>query len=754
MYPLPVRRLFATVCAIIAVTAWAQDETMYCYPPRSGLPGVRLVPPQDSLRLWADNIDGYKDTVVKATGSVNACRNGVTLNAEEVDYSIVDDSCEARGGIRINRYGDVITGTTLRYRFPSATGDLDRTTYSLARTPDRRFAPHGTADRVEFRGPEKEHLAGATYTTCKMDSEDWIMRTRDLDLDRRTQIGVAHNATVEFMGVPILYTPYISFPLNDQRKSGFLAPSFGTTGTSGFEVDLPWYWNIAPNMDDTFTPRLMSKRGLQLIDEFRYLEPKFSGELDGEILPNDREAGMTRDFVSWRHNQNLGGGVSMALNLQRASDINYFRDLSTRLNLAVQTQLPRDILFAYNTPNWAVTAREERFQTLYDPANPTTISHPYGLSPQVMAVGNWYDRQGADLNFTGELTGFVHPTLINGTRMILYPSVSYPIQSSAWFLTPKIGYNITAYRLGENNPTTIESAQRRLPIFSLDTGLYFDRDADIAGTRYQQTLEPRLYYVKIPFRDQTALPNFSTGLADFTFAQLFTENQFIGGDRINDADQVTTALTSRLIDPETGAELVRGAVGQRYYFQPETVTLNSSLQPGTVYAVPARTNRSDYLAGFAGQIARHWSIDALWQYSPANHRTEQDNITVRYRPEPGKTLNLGYSVRRDSPIPTQNIEEIDVSAQWPLTPNWYALVRYNYSLQDRRLVEGLAGFEYNQGCWTVRLVAHKFITSEQQVTSAFFVQLELNGLSKIGINPLETLRQNIPGYTKTDEVRR
>jgi len=304
---------------------------------------------------------------------------------------------------------------------------------------------------------------------------------------------------------------------------------------------------------------------------------------------------------------------------------------------------------------------------------------------------------------------------------------------------------VTDYKLGDNNTTGVDTIQRRVPIFSVDSGLILDRELKIADTQYQQTLEPRLYYVKIPYRDQTAIPNFSTGQLDFSFAQLFTENQFIGGDRINDADQLTTAVTSRLIDDASGAEVVRGALGQRYYFRSQTVTLDPSL--------PLHANRSDILAGFTGQVTKAWSVDTLYQYSPSQKRTEQENIALRWRPEPGKTLNLGYSVRRDSPDPTQNIEAVDISVQWPLTPNWYTLLRYNYSLADRRMLEGLAGFEYNKGCWTVRLVAHRFVTAEQQSTTAFFVQLELNGLSKIGINPLETLRQSIPGYTKSNEVR-
>jgi len=433
MRPPRLRPIHAAVLGLVATFARAQDEASWCYPsrPAAGTPAAgkaRIAPPRDALRLWADRVDGHTDRDVVARGGVNACRSGVTIVTEELQYSMVDDTCTVPGAIRMDRYGDVLTGTGLRYRFTSSTGELDDATYALAHSRERRYAPRGEAKVIEFKGPALEHLTGATYTTCAIGNSDWIMNVRDLDLDRTTQIGIAHNATVRFMDVPILYTPYISFPLNDQRKSGFLAPAFGTTGQSGFEITTPWYWNIAPNMDDTITPRLMSKRGLQLANEFRYLEPKFSGEVDAEVLPEDRVAGQGRNFYAWRHTQNLGGGFVASANLQHASDVNYFRDLSTRLNLAVQTQLPRELLLTYGNANWAVVAHELRYQTLYDPANPTTIAHPYALAPQISATGNWFNRGGADFNFTSELTKFEHPTLINGSRLILYPSVSYPLQ--------------------------------------------------------------------------------------------------------------------------------------------------------------------------------------------------------------------------------------------------------------------------------------------------------------------------------------
>ena len=725
--------------------ALAQEEALTCFPPRPGV-GLRaqpVGPGEGTLRLWADRVEGYRDRTITAYGSVNICRSGTSVVANKIDYSIASNSCDASGGVRLDRYGDLLHGTNLHYRFDTHTGKLDDVDYQLAHTPDRRYAPRGKAAQVDFVGPLQERMTRATYTTCDITQEDWVLNLHDLDLDRRTQIGVAHGATVRFFDVPILYTPYISFPLNDQRKSGFLAPTFGSTGTSGFEFTQPWYWNIAPNMDDTITPRYMSKRGLQLADEFRYLEPKFSGELSGEYLSHDALTGESRHFLSWQHRQNFGGGWTAAVNLQGASDDAYFRDLSTRLNTAVQTTLPRDVSLNYAGGPWVFRAEMERFQVLQDPLNPIAI--PYSLGPQLALTGNWFNVRNVDINLTSEFTEFDHPTLVNGRRAIIYPSVSYPILFPGGFVTPKIGYHLTQYSIGDNNTQNVPtSIQRGLPIASVDSGLYFERELHIRDQPYTQTLEPRLFYVHIPFRDQSQIPNFSTALADFSFAQIFNENQYIGGDRVNDAEQLTAAVTSRLLD-DNGEERIRALVGQRFYFKTQEVTL-----PGET---PRQAGASDILLGLSDALSRQWSFDAGWQYSTFLHRTEQASVGFRYRPELGKVLNLGYRVRRDDPTPDNNIDEVDDSGQWPLSTHWYGLLRMDYSTQSHRPVEALAGLEYNKGCWTVRFVAHQFQTATDTRTTGIFLQLELNGLSKIGLNPLEVLKQNIPGYTKTDEVR-
>jgi LPS-assembly protein len=344
------------------------------------------------------------------------------------------------------------------------------------------------------------------------------------------------------------------------------------------------------------------------------------------------------------------------------------------------------------------------------------------------------------MTLTGEFVDFRHPSLVNGQRLVLYPNISYPlIAHPAFYLTPKLGLHNTYYTLGENNTGALPNTSRTVPIFSLDSGMTLERDWSLAGKNFVQTLEPRAYYVYIPYRNQSRLPNFDSAEADFSFAQIFTENRFFGNDRIGDANQVTLALTSRVLEPGSGAERLRVAVGQRFSAQPPQVNLVTPT---------SATNKSDILFAASGRITPAWSLDSIFQYNPSQSHSEKFNVAASFRPESGKVLNLGYRFTRNS------LRQMDLSTQWPISGQWHAVARWNYSLQDSHILEALTGLEYNEKCWTIRLVAQRFATATQQVATGFFMQLELNDLVMVGPDPLTLLRQSIQGYEKSNETSR
>jgi LPS-assembly protein len=676
----------------------------------------------------ADRISGRQDIEFEAFGNVRLRRQGEAVSADYIHYDFVDQELTARGDIRFEREGAVVNGQGLRYNLVDSTGEIEQPEYFFI---NNNVSAHGKAQRLVAESRDRVRVEDATYTNCEVGDEDWYMRVRTLDLDRSRDLGVARNASVVFKGVPILYSPYLDFSLSGSRKSGLLPPSIGQTAASGFEMTLPYYFNIAPNYDATLAPRYMTRRGTQLQGQFRYLQPNLSGEVKAEYLDYDRIREETRYAFALRHNQKFGSNTSGYATMLGVSDNFYFTDLSDQIAATSLTNLPREGGLSYNGGWWNLGARVQKFQTLQDPLAP--VIPPYERVPQVTLVATRPTGIGLDMNVWGELVDFQHADRISGRRDTLYPSFSLPLRNSAFYVTPKVGYHYTRYTFDENAQP---NETRELPIYSVDSGVTFERDTSVFGSSFTQTLEPRLYYVYIPFRDQDSLPNYDSSEAVFDMAQLFWENKFTGGDRINDADEVTAAITSRFIDPRNGNERLRLVVGQRYYFAEQQVTLNLP---------PREANRSDVLLGAGGAVSTAWWFDSFLQYGAVDDQVERSNHALRYRPEPGKVLNLAYRFTRELQ------EQVDVSTQWPLTSKWSGLARWNYSLQDEKILEGLAGLEYNAGCWATRLVAHHFVNSAENYTTSFFLQLELNGVSRIGLNPLDTLRRNISGYSKTNE---
>ena len=681
-----------------------------------------------TLFIEADKIEGNQEQELDASGNVRVRKRGTAVFSDQVHLNIPEEQVTATGHVRFEKEGDIVTGELLFYDLNYESGNIDKPTYQLT-----RYGARGKADRLVAENPNLTRIDKATYTTCDVGDDDWLMRINRLELDRISDIGVARNATVVFKGVPILYSPYLDFSLSGRRKTGLLPPTIGSTGSSGFEFTQPFYWNIAPNQDATISPRILSKRGVLMNGDFRYLEPTLKGEARAEYLPDDRQKGESRYAYLWQHQQNFGNGFSGAVDVQGVSDDTYFTDLSDKIAATSQTNLNREGDLFYDGGWWNVNTRVQRYQTLQDPLAP--VVPPYARVPQITLNMNRSTDIRLDLGLQGEFVHFSHPTLLNATREILYPSVSAPIQTPFFYITPKAGFSTTSYSFQD---ATTPDATRNLPIYSLDSGLTFERDTTVWGRAFSQTLEPRLYYVYIPFRPQDQLPIFDTAQADLNFTQIFTENQFSGGDRINDANQLTAAVTSRLIDPGSGDEQMRFMLGQRYYFKPQEVSLTPELR---------NSSRSDVLAGVTGQMTKYWFADVNTQYSTVASQTQRTDAVLRYRPDFGKMLNLGYRYTRGS------LEQADFSTEWPIGGRWTGLVRYNYSLQDRNLLEGLLGLEYNAGCWAARVVMHRFVSATQEYVNAMFFQLELRGVSQIGSSPLEVLRQNITGYQKTTDQR-
>jgi len=716
----------AAACALPS-TAAAQAAAPAPVPARPTAEAEREAP----VSIEARRISGDPNRLITVEDEVEINRAGTRVEASRATYDVVEDQVHATGGIRMQRFGDRYTGDELKLRIDAGQGYVTKPTYRLERNNAQ-----GRADRIDFESEERAIVTDGVYSTCEGPDPDWYLKSDWLRLDTGTDVGTATKTVVFFKGVPILATPAMSFPLSEARKSGVLPPSFGTTNKGGVEIGIPYYFNLAPNYDLTLTPNLIARRGLQLGAHGRYLSERFAGETRIEFLPNDSLYDKSRYAVTSTHNQALAPGLGMSWNLSDASDDDYTSDFPRTQTAAAHRLLARDLVFHYGAPYWNAALRMSNYKVLQDPVAP--ITRPYDRLPQLTFRSGREDVAGFDWSVDAELARFWHPDLTRGTRFAVKPRISYPIIRPGYFITPRLSYDFTRYALDSSVPGTSNTDfSRSLPTLSVDSGLVFERDTSLFGRAVTQTLEPRLFYVRTPYRDQTLLPNFDTAPADLSFAQLFSENRFIGQDRISDANQLTAAAVSRFIEP-TGIERVRLAIGQRFYFAKQRVKLGPT--------AGENESRSDLLLSASGRMTDALSGDANMQYSRNLRTLNRASFGVRWQPAPLKVLNLQY--RRDL---FNNLKQVDVSSQWPIARRWYGVGRVNYSLQDKKVVEGLAGFEYQADCWVFRMVAQRIPTGAQRATSAFFFQLELNGLTRLGSNPLEALRNSIPGYQMVNQ---
>lgn len=738
------------------------------------------------LFVIADRIEGRVDEITEAAGSVELRKADALIFADKMTYWPLEDEVDALGDVRLQQEGTEVNTPHLRMKLTEQVGFAEQADYHISKVVQSEFyqpqqmvvtattssgvtsgAPmmlnvpnsyglpttlqasrvsegNGSAERIDFEGENQIHLTAATYSTCKPGRPDWYLRASEMQLDYDEEVGEARHASVWFKDVPIFYWPAGSFSLNRQRHSGMLHPFVSASTKNGVDITLPYYWSIAPNYDATFLPRYMAKRGLQLGTEFRYLGYNYHGETRLEYLPKDEIEDRKRYAYRIEHQQIFGQGFSGALNWNGVSDDLYWEDMSSRLLQTSQTQLPKQATLAYSPFSWLQTSAQVlRYQTL-QPDSDVTITRPYFLEPQVNIVGYKPNVLKTDLSMIGQYSHFTHPDKVNGQRFVFYPQVSLPVVHPAFQITPKLGLHLTKYSLDQQSLGEPTSISRSLPTFTLDSTVVFERESKLFDLEYIQTLEPRLYYVNIPYKDQGSIPVFDAGLSDFNFSQIFSENRYSGFDRINDADQLTAALTSRLLDANTGVERFKAMLGQRYYFKPQRVSITGET---------TRTEDfSNFVAAATGLVLPKTYADAAWEYNYRAGLTERFSVGARFQPDLGKVLSASYRYTSDPLTQQSTVSQIDIAGQWPVSAQWYAVGRYNYSIRDRQLLEAIAGVEYNASCWAVRVVAQRLEALAGTPNTSLFVQLELNDFGSVGANPVGLLRRSIPGYGKTNEL--
>ena len=747
----------ALACLLLPVAqAWAQAPLKLKSSPLLQEAIDASVRSQLPTFVTGDRLFGRPDLETVVQGDAVLRRGDTVIHADQLDYDQPTDVAKARGHVRVNRAGNVYEGPLLELRVDAFEGFFQQPHYEFLRNE-----AHGEAQRVDFLDASRSVIHNATYTTCRRLPgpswlPDWVLKATRLTMDQDEDVGQAEGALLSFKGVPVLPIPYLSFALSDQRKSGFLPPTLGFDNVNSMVVTQPYYWNIAPNRDAVFSPTLMTKRGVNLGTELRYLEANYTGQVRADVMPGDTLRDMNRWGVASTHqglyNLALLGDVNFNLTLNRVSDDNYWRDFSNTSATLAQRLLANDMTLAWGSGNFTNTLRTLRWQTLQDVSAP--IVPPYDRLPQLATRYARTDVKGFDLSVDADYTQFQSDRNFtgqtNGQRTYALAQLSRPWVGAASFITPKVQLHSTHYEFDAPLSSGATSANRIVPTFSLDSGLVFERDASFFGRAFTQTLEPRAFYVNTPFRDQSALPNYDSGLTDFNFATVYTENAFVGQDRISDSNLLTLGVTTRLLDPDTGAEAARFGVAQRLRFKEQAVAL-----PG---GAPATDGLSDVLLGAAVNWSPHWTLDTTVQYNPKTEQSERSTIGARYNPSNYRVLNAAYRFQRDAS------EQIDVGWQWPLNDlwgdrgqalgagrgqgpgRWYSVGRINYSMHDGKVVDSVLGLEYDGDCWLGRIVFERLQTSTSTANDRIMFQLEFVGFSRLGVSPLKSLKDNIPRY--------
>ena len=679
--------------------------------------------------LDADRAESLGGGQYMLRGSAVVQRADQRIAADEILFDDLQRTLDASGRVEFDEPDLHLEAKRVRLLLDSDEGEIQEVEYLLYPAHAR-----GAASTLLLDGRDHKRLLDATYTTCAYGSDAWRLRASQVRLDQKEGMGVARHARLEVGNVPVFYTPYISFPIDDRRRSGFLTPGFGSSDRRGFDLRLPYYWNIAANRDATLVPRLLNKRGLMLDTEWRYLGRRSEGQLDLVVLPGDDAYGADRHLVAYRHQGTLGERARIEADLNDVSDAAYFNDFGESLELTSITHLERRLDATYLGDWWQLQGRAQNFQTV----DPAILSRPYARLPQISLGMRPPARPlGIESSLNAEFTAFDHSRsgqVDTGNRLDLRPRFSLPLRRTAYEIIPALTIAHTQYDLERIDPALDPTPSRTTPVFSLDNRVFFERDTTLLGKSYLQTLEPRAFYLYAPARDHGAIPLFDSGRRTFRFRELFAENRFTGADRVGDANQLALAVTSRYFDPLTGTDRLRASIGQLFYFEDREVSLGDP--------APQEQEKSDIAGELEVALPGPWSLysDALWH--PDDGSTRKSNTGLHYRGGARKVANLSYRYTKGS------LAQLDASWLWPLSRHWHLAGRWNYSLQDSRTLEALFGAEYDTCCWALRLAWRTMILNgiDGEHDQSLFLEWELKGMTSLGDKVESLMKSGILGY--------
>lgn len=676
--------------------------------------------------ITADSADVSAEGDSLLSGGVVVQRGAQRLETEGASWDRAAGRVVAVEGARFMQPGLQVDAQRLEFRPAEGAAELTGNRYILTGPPAQ-----GAADSIRIRDTGRIAMDGVTYTTCPGDDPDWLLRIDRLRLYTDREVGEAHKVALRFMDTPIFYWPYLSFPLSDRRKSGFLIPEFGQSTRSGFEVRQPYYFNLAPNYDYLLTPAWLTKRGLQLDNEFRYLGERSRGNVELDYLPRD-EALPDNDYRAWfnfAHVTRLDNGWRFIAAIEDVSDTDYFQDLGRSPAVTSRTHTERLLQADYTGEVWRVTARVQNFRTL-DLEIPED-ERPYARLPQLSAAALWREGPlGLDWRLRTEAASFTRDVGPEGGRVMMEPGISLPLEAQGFFFTPSASLRAVQYRLTDHNPDQERSPSYGAPILSVDSGLLMQRS--FGGGRFGQTLEPRALYAYIPYRDQDDLPLFDSGRPDFNYVQLFRPNRYLGLDRLGDTNQLSLGMTSRLIDEASGQEFLTASIGKAWFYKDPEVTL-----PGET---PDDADSSPIVLELGLRMIKNWNANIGYQWDNNTSETKLTEFRAQYQPAPNRVVNFSYRYRPEL------LEDLAFSVGWPLSRRWSMVSAIEYSLRDSTTVDSLVGFQFDSCCWAARFSVNEQVSRRDGSTdTAMRLQLEFKGLG--GASARASYEDAILGYS-------
>ncbi|GAA4358312.1 LPS-assembly protein LptD [Kangiella marina] len=698
--------------------------------------------PHEPIRVYSDEASREGD-MAYLSGNVRVSQDQQELTANRLIANNVDKSYRAEGDLLFTNQNFVVGADSLDYYSIKGSTEIQNTRYHLYSNN-----ANGEADNIRVDNKQLLTLTDSDFSTCPDDQKSWVFESDEIIIDRESGWGKAYNSVVKVAGIPVFYLPYITFPVDDRRKTGLLPPSFSNSNRNGRDLSAPYYINLAPNYDLTLTPRYMTSRGSMLGSEFRYLTEQNSGELFFEYLPDDKAATDSnpenipdqRWQYDVKHLTQFSDNWSSGIAARKVSDDAFFQDFGGSIQDSNQDILSQNLYVQYLSNEWLMRTEYQDWQLLNSPVERYTIAPRVKLTRFFEPNENDFEAK-----IHTELTRFDKDNAVTADRYHVEPSIGWSHETLYSFFRPELSFAYTQYE--QTDTAGIEQTfDRSLPTLSVDTGLFFERTLNFEDGDITQTLEPRVFYLYTPFEDQQGIGIYDTSLPTFNFTQLFSRNRFSGIDRIGDANQVSGAITSRFLDEE-GKEKASISIGRTVYLKDRKVTLLN---------MPVETNKQ---SGLLAEVNWRWTdnieVKSAIEWDDQTNETQHGLVNLHYEPKTNHIVNLGHRYRKTT---TRTQEEAELAFAWPIAQDWRLLGRYNQDLTENRTNDSFLGLEYESCCWAVRVVARRYINIQldsqgglvpnqpDEHSSGVYIQFVLKGVGSLRGSTTEFLEDSIYGY--------